>query len=30
VTFPFIGALNRYPRVRAEATMRCEPPFNAR
>jgi Flp pilus assembly protein TadG len=30
VTFPFPGALSRYPRVPAEATMRCEPPFDAR
>jgi hypothetical protein len=30
VIFPFLGALGRYPRVPAEATMRCEPPFHAR
>jgi Flp pilus assembly protein TadG len=30
VTFPFLGALSRYPQVQSEATMRCEPPFDAR
>jgi hypothetical protein len=29
VTFPFIGALNAYPPVPAEATMRCEPPYQS-
>ncbi|PMP77395.1 MAG: pilus assembly protein TadE [Roseiflexus castenholzii] len=29
VVFPFIGALGYYPRVTAEASMRCEPPFDA-
>jgi hypothetical protein len=29
VVFPFLGALDRYPRVTAEASMRCEPPFDA-
>jgi pilus assembly protein CpaE len=29
VTFPFVGALNAYPKVIAEATMRCEPPYQS-
>jgi hypothetical protein len=29
VTFPFVGALNAYPNVTAEATMRCEPPYQS-
>jgi hypothetical protein len=29
VTFPFVGALNAYPEVTAEATMRCEPPYQS-
>lgn len=29
VTFPFVGALNAYPEVIGEATMRCEPPYQS-
>lgn len=29
VVFPFIGALSVYPEVSAQASMRCEMPFNA-
>jgi hypothetical protein len=29
VIFPFLGALDAYPKVAAVATMRCEPPYQS-